>query len=86
MFELFTDVCPKTCENFRCLCTGQLLFSGHGVCSMSSLYCMHSSVCVCALISCESVHILVLSTVCAFLIYVCIIAAIEHINYTDLCL
>ena len=23
MFELFTDVCPKTCENFRCLCTGE---------------------------------------------------------------
>lgn len=20
--ELFSDVCPKTCENFRCLCTG----------------------------------------------------------------
>lgn len=23
VFELFTDVCPKTCENFRCLCTGE---------------------------------------------------------------
>jgi len=23
MFELFTDICPKTCENFRCLCTGE---------------------------------------------------------------
>uniref|UniRef100_A0A8C6YNE5 Peptidylprolyl isomerase G n=1 Tax=Nothoprocta perdicaria TaxID=30464 RepID=A0A8C6YNE5_NOTPE len=22
VFELFSDVCPKTCENFRCLCTG----------------------------------------------------------------
>nr|KAF6450920.1 peptidylprolyl isomerase G [Molossus molossus] len=21
VFELFSDVCPKTCENFRCLCT-----------------------------------------------------------------
>uniref|UniRef100_A0A3B4FCA6 Peptidyl-prolyl cis-trans isomerase n=1 Tax=Pundamilia nyererei TaxID=303518 RepID=A0A3B4FCA6_9CICH len=21
--ELFADVCPKTCENFRCLCTGE---------------------------------------------------------------
>uniref|UniRef100_A0A3Q3MPD1 peptidylprolyl isomerase n=1 Tax=Labrus bergylta TaxID=56723 RepID=A0A3Q3MPD1_9LABR len=21
--ELFSDVCPKTCENFRCLCTGE---------------------------------------------------------------
>ena len=24
VFELFADVCPKTCENFRCLCTGEL--------------------------------------------------------------
>ncbi|CAK8679365.1 unnamed protein product [Clavelina lepadiformis] len=23
IFELFADVCPKTCENFRCLCTGE---------------------------------------------------------------
>ena len=23
IFELFSDVCPKTCENFRCLCTGE---------------------------------------------------------------
>lgn len=23
VFELFTDICPKTCENFRCLCTGE---------------------------------------------------------------
>ena len=21
-FELYNDICPKTCENFRCLCTG----------------------------------------------------------------
>lgn len=21
--ELFSDICPKTCENFRCLCTGK---------------------------------------------------------------
>uniref|UniRef100_A0A8C2NEW1 PPIase cyclophilin-type domain-containing protein n=1 Tax=Capra hircus TaxID=9925 RepID=A0A8C2NEW1_CAPHI len=27
VFELFSDVCPKTCENFRCLCTGLLTFS-----------------------------------------------------------
>ncbi|XP_075908535.1 peptidyl-prolyl cis-trans isomerase G-like [Petromyzon marinus] len=23
VMELFSDVCPKTCENFRCLCTGE---------------------------------------------------------------
>lgn len=23
VFELFSDVSPKTCENFRCLCTGE---------------------------------------------------------------
>lgn len=23
VFELFSDVMPKTCENFRCLCTGE---------------------------------------------------------------
>jgi hypothetical protein len=21
-FELYNDLCPRTCENFRCLCTG----------------------------------------------------------------
>ena len=23
VFELFNDVAPRTCENFRCLCTGE---------------------------------------------------------------
>jgi len=23
VFELFSDICPVTCENFRCLCTGE---------------------------------------------------------------
>ena len=23
VLELFSDLCPKTCENFRCLCTGE---------------------------------------------------------------
>ena len=27
MIELFSDVCPKTCDNFRALCTGT--FSVH---------------------------------------------------------
>ena len=96
MFELFTDVCPKTCENFRSLCTGQLLFSGHVVCVACLNYtvCIHVCVCLCTHV-CLCINIrnaclyilIVLSTVtvCAFLIiYVCIIARIEHISYTDL--
>ncbi|XP_060710557.1 probable inactive peptidyl-prolyl cis-trans isomerase-like 6 [Hemiscyllium ocellatum] len=27
LFELFTDVCPKTCRNFEALCTGEVGFS-----------------------------------------------------------
>lgn len=29
--ELFSDVCPKTCENFRCLCTGNTIFSPNSI-------------------------------------------------------
>ena len=25
VFELFSDLCPKTCENFRALCTGKTI-------------------------------------------------------------
>jgi hypothetical protein len=24
VFELYNDICPRTCENFRCLCTGKI--------------------------------------------------------------
>ncbi len=26
VIELFSDECPKTCENFRCLCTGIYIY------------------------------------------------------------
>ena len=26
IFELFNDLCPKTCENFRALCTGKSFY------------------------------------------------------------
>ncbi|XP_069866981.1 probable inactive peptidyl-prolyl cis-trans isomerase-like 6 isoform X2 [Dipodomys merriami] len=31
VFELFCDICPKTCKNFQILCTGQAGFSERGV-------------------------------------------------------
>lgn len=33
--ELFSDVCPKTCENFRCLCTGRCVFWLSNYCKLS---------------------------------------------------
>ncbi|XP_030055054.1 probable inactive peptidyl-prolyl cis-trans isomerase-like 6 [Microcaecilia unicolor] len=31
LFELFSGMCPKTCENFRCLCTGEAGTSESGL-------------------------------------------------------
>ncbi|NXA45313.1 PPIL6 protein, partial [Nothocercus julius] len=31
LFELFSDVCPKTCENFRVLCTGGITSPSRGL-------------------------------------------------------
>ena len=31
VFELFSSVCPRTCENFRALCTGEKGTSASGV-------------------------------------------------------
>ncbi|KAM4866168.1 putative inactive peptidyl-prolyl cis-trans isomerase-like 6 isoform 1-T1 [Thomomys bottae] len=31
VFELYSDVCPKTCRNFQVLCTGQAGFSESGI-------------------------------------------------------
>ena len=38
MFELFADVCPKTCENFRSLCTGKYIAAFSVPKDMSILY------------------------------------------------
>ena len=38
--ELFADICPKTCENFRQLCTGEFrLVQLAGGSKCSSLFC-----------------------------------------------
>lgn len=40
IFELFADVCPTTCENFRALCTGE---KGRGINTDKPLHYKHSA-------------------------------------------
>jgi len=39
IFELFDDVCPKTCENFRALCKGISLGPGRPIISYQGTEC-----------------------------------------------
>uniref|UniRef100_A0A6V3NZQ3 peptidylprolyl isomerase n=1 Tax=Lotharella globosa TaxID=91324 RepID=A0A6V3NZQ3_9EUKA len=39
VFELFKDTCPKTAENFRCLCTGE---KGYGVTTRKKMHYRHT--------------------------------------------
>jgi len=41
VFELFSDICPKTCENFRALCTGEM---GVGSLTQKQLWLQNSIV------------------------------------------
>lgn len=42
VFELFSDLAPRTCENFRCLCTGERATAETGENSLSFLRsCFH---------------------------------------------
>ncbi|XP_039207104.1 probable inactive peptidyl-prolyl cis-trans isomerase-like 6 [Crotalus tigris] len=31
LFELYSDICPRTCHNFKCLCTGEKGYSESGL-------------------------------------------------------